>query len=221
MNDWPPPVTDRHEVHSPAPPSTHDDHIRLLLDEVAAGDHVSQRTLARRVGIALGLTNLLLKRLARRGLVRMVKVKPNRIAYFLTPAGFAAKARLSGAYFMRTTRFYAEARDRVRSSFLRLSSEWPGQDTMGKPVVFYGADEVAEIGFICLQETDLELAGVLDDTRETAFFGRPVLRPSDLPGLLGQLPAHTIVVPMSFEAPDDLTPRLRSAGVPPERIFWV
>ncbi|MDA1307332.1 MAG: hypothetical protein O2917_08735, partial [Acidobacteria bacterium] len=131
------------------------------------------------------------------------------------------KARLSGAYFMRTTRFYAEARDRVRASFLQLSSEWPGPDALGKPVVFYGADEVAEIGFICLQETDLELAGVLDDTRETAFFGRPVLRPSDLPRLLQNLPAHTMVVPMSFEAPLDLTPRLARAGVPPQRIFWL
>jgi hypothetical protein len=208
-------------VHSPTPESTHDDHIRLLLDEVAAGDHVSQRTLARRVGIALGLTNLLLKRLARRGLVRMVKVKPNRIAYFLTPAGFAAKARLSGAYFMRTTRFYAEARDRVRERFLRLSSEWPSPETPGKPVVFYGADEVAEIGFICLQETDLGLEAVVDETRETPFFGRPVRRPSELPGLLQDLQAETIVVPMSFEAPDDLAPRLARAGVPAQRIFWL
>ena len=162
-------VTDGHEVHILA---THDDYVRALLDEVAAGGHVSQRILARRVGIALGLTNLLLKRMVRKGLVRMVRIKPNRIAYFLTPAGFSAKARLSGAYFVRTTRFYAEARDRVRQSFLRLSSQWSQPDgQLAKPIVFFGTDEVAEIGYICLQVTDLRLVGVVDDTRETPFFG--------------------------------------------------
>jgi ribosomal protein S25 len=37
-----------------------------ILHEVAAGRGVSQRSLARDLGVALGLTNLLLRRLARK-----------------------------------------------------------------------------------------------------------------------------------------------------------
>jgi nucleoside-diphosphate-sugar epimerase len=35
-----------------------------------------------------------------------------------------------------------------------------------KKVVFAGADEVAEIAYLTLQETDIELAGVVDNEKE-------------------------------------------------------
>ncbi len=181
---------------------------------------MSQRSLSQRVGIALGLTNLLVRRLVRKGWVRMIRVNPNRVAYLLTPAGLAAKARLSCAYFVHSTRFYAEARDRVLRSLERLSAEWPGPDGTAKEVVFFGAGEVAEIGFICLHETDLRLVAVVDETRTKPFFGLPVCPPEQA-SALARVATPPIVLPMSFEPPDALEERLLRAGIPVDRVFWI
>jgi hypothetical protein len=43
-------------------------------------------------------------------------------------------------------------------------------------VLFAGADEVAEIAYLTLQETDLELAGILDEEMAgKKFFGRDIM----------------------------------------------
>ena len=43
----------------------------------------------RDMGIALGLINLLVRRLVRKGWVRIIRIKPNRVRYLLTPVGIA------------------------------------------------------------------------------------------------------------------------------------
>jgi DNA-binding MarR family transcriptional regulator len=52
-------------------------------------DPRSQRSLSRDMGIALGLTNLIIRRLVHKGWVRIIRIKPNRVRYLLTPAGIA------------------------------------------------------------------------------------------------------------------------------------
>ena len=42
-----------------------------LLSEIERGGDVTQRTLAKKIGLALGLTNLYLKRLARKGYIKI------------------------------------------------------------------------------------------------------------------------------------------------------
>jgi DNA-binding MarR family transcriptional regulator len=66
-----------------------------LLEAVEADSRVTQRGLATHLGIALGLTNIYLKRLVRKGYVKCVNVQSNRITYLLTPTGIAEKLRLT------------------------------------------------------------------------------------------------------------------------------
>lgn len=217
----PPPVTDGHEVPSDA---THEDYARRILSEVERGHGDSQRSLARRAGIALGLTNLVLKKLIRTGLVRIAKIKPNRVRYLITPAGLAEKARMSSAYFAYTTRFYTEARDRIRERFAVLASSWPAsiQDAPAKRVVFYGANEVAEIGYVCLQGTELTVVAVVDDVAGGRFLGMSV---KDISWL------HTperwsefeMLIVMAFSEAETARARRRLAAspFPADRVFWI
>ena len=64
-----------------------------ILAELARGDQITQRHLAARLGIALGLTNLYLKRLARKGFIKITSIPPRRARYLLTPKGIAQKTR--------------------------------------------------------------------------------------------------------------------------------
>ena len=66
-----------------------------LLEALEQESRITQRSLAIRLGIALGLTNLYLKRLIRKGYVKCVTVAPNRLVYSLTPRGMVRKGRLT------------------------------------------------------------------------------------------------------------------------------
>jgi DNA-binding Lrp family transcriptional regulator len=206
-------------VHPSAATATPDDLDRRILHEVEAGRGVSQRFLAKNVGVALGLTNLLLRRLARRGLIEIIKVRPNRVRYVITPAGVAEKARMTRAYLDYSLRFYAEARERLQHSFARLSAEWPATDGAEKSIVFYGAGEIAEIGYVCLQDSDLKLVGVADDERRRPFFGLPV-HPADHlgPDRLAGIPYGRVLV-MSLRDADLKRARLEERGCPADRIY--
>lgn len=194
---------------------------RQILDKLAKSGVVSQRSLSRELGIALGLTNLLIKRLTTRGWIRVVRIRPNVVRYVLTPAGFAQKGRLSRDFLLNSIRFYCEARDRIRQRFLMLSAEWRHDHAGKKRIVFYGAGEVAEIAYICLQETDLHLVGVVDERRRTLFFGLPISAVGSLTAShVSSTPFDRVVV-MSLDDSGSVRASLEALKIPPARVFWL
>jgi len=91
-----------------------------------------------------------------------------------------------------------------------------------KRIMFHGAGEVAEIGFVCLQETDLLLTGVIDDTRVTRFFGRPVY-PSSWLASRESLDEFDVLVVMAFGEAEvsRVSAHLAASNFPPARLFWI
>jgi hypothetical protein len=193
--------------------------MRGILLAIEADQQVSQRRLSSRLGIALGLTNLLLRRVIAKGWVKVVHVQRNRVGYLVTPAGLSAKARLTREYLDGTLKFYAEARERVRERFEELSADL-ARANQPKRIVFFGGGEIAEIGYVSLQETDLHLVGVIDAERTKAFFGLPIHPEDHLCGTaLDGHPFDRLVV-MSFAA-DGVRSRLTRRQVPSELVFWL
>lgn len=153
----------------PSPPGT--EHYRSLqiLDELSNNDSLTQRDLSGRLGIALGLVNSYIKNLITKGYITVKAIPSKRYAYYLTPKGFAEKTKLTYDLLHDYTRVYREARKNLKQLFHDL------QKNGMKRIVFAGSDEVAEIAYITLQETSLELAAVVDaeDTGKD-FFGMKV-----------------------------------------------
>lgn len=200
----------------------HEEHSLKILDAVESNHDVSQRSLANDLGIALGLTNLLVKRLVRKGWVQVSNIRPNRVSYLITPTGIAEKARLSREYFDSSLHFYRKTRSRIQDQFAALSRDWPTNAAVtDKRIVFYSAGEVAEIGFVCLPETDLHLVGVVDAAGTGRFFNFAVSPPSALDGLSlnGELFGRLVV--MSFGDPDALRAEIQALKVPAECVFWL
>ena len=204
--------------------SHHDVCTRRILVQLEACDSISQRALSRELGIALGLTNTLLRRMIRSGWVEVVRQAPNRVRYVITSAGVAHEAVMSRDYFQDAVRRYRETRDRIRQSLRALSVNWPADDaqvSQGKPIVFYGTGEVAEIAFVSLQEVDLRLVGVVDERCSGTFFGLPVhpverLTTTDLEGR----PFDRLIV-MAFDDARRVPPPLVARGFPIERVSWL
>ncbi len=144
------------------------EHYRSLqiLYELSNNDSLTQRDLSSRLGIALGLVNSYIKNLVSKGYLTVKTIPTKRYAYYLTPKGFAEKTKLTYDLLHDYTRVYREARKNLKQLFHDL------QKNGIKRIVFAGSDEVAEIAYITLQETSLELVAVVD-TADTGkdFFG--------------------------------------------------
>lgn len=202
------------------PHAEHTDPTFQLLSEIEARPDVSQRSMASSLGIALGLTNSLVRGLIRRGWVRATTIKPHRVRYLITPAGIAEKARLSQHAFRNSVVRYRVARQRVEDTFKRVSAEWPEPSRL-KPVVFYGTGEVAEIGYICLQETDLTLVAVIDDQSRGRFFGVPVCPAADLAAGLPKQATGARIIVMSLAQTDKIRADLAALPGSGDRTIWV
>ena len=94
-----------------------------ILGTIAQGGPLTQRSLAQKLGIALGLTNLYLKRLARKGFIKLSAVPPNRIKYYLTPKGFTEKARLTYQYLEYSLQLYRQTRSALREALDPLARQ--------------------------------------------------------------------------------------------------
>lgn len=192
-----------------------------ILEQVASGQAISQRSLARHSGIALGLAHLLIHRMAERGWVRMDRNGGNRVTYRITRAGLAERARRTRAHLQSGVRYYVEARERILGRFAELSSDPRFHGRSVKRVVFYGASEVAEIGYVCLRHTDLQLAGVIDRSEGAPFFDLVVKGRNTLePGRLDGVPFDVLVV-MSFGERKPVRRDLASIGFPESFVFWI
>lgn len=203
-----------------SPPSRRQLHTREILERLEADESVSQRSLSRDLGIALGLTNLLLRQMARKGWVRLRRLKANRVRYLITPSGVAEKARLSSDYLRESIRFYSDARNRLRTLFAPLTAEATGASAPLR-VVFWGAGEVAEIAFVCLQDSGVVLVGVIDDHRVgRRFFGHEVKPSQSVTGcdLAGEAFDRLIVFAVD---PSSADAHLERVGIDQERVLFV
>lgn len=185
-------------------------HLFRILDEVSKNGELTQRSLSLRLGVALGLTNLYVRRLAKKGLIKVVNLKPNRLRYELTPSGIAQKTSMAFQYIQESYLFYREARKSLTKTF-------DGMKAAGaRSVVLYGVGDLAEIALLSLQEAHLDVEGIVSAGKAgQALCGKPVLPPESITSLSCD---WIIVVD-----PDGATvvKRLRALGVDDAKVVRV
>ena len=93
-----------------APPVLTDEYRYKILRLLEADPQMSQRDLARELGVSLGKTNYCLRALMETGLIKANNFKNNRnkkaYMYFLTPRGIAEKARATANFLERKVAEY-------------------------------------------------------------------------------------------------------------------
>jgi len=146
------------------PMNTEDEITLGVLSSVQENHQVTQRGLAKDLGIALGLTNAYLKRCMRKGLIKVQQVPRNRYAYYLTPEGFSEKSRLTTRFLSTSFNFYRRARSQCEALFLQCESHgW-------KRVCLYGMSDLTEIAVLCATRFDIELVNIVDDASDGALY---------------------------------------------------
>lgn len=191
---------------------------RQILQAIASGRRLTQRSLSNDIGVALGLTNLLIRRLVAKGYVKVAGMGTRHIRYLMTPAGREALGRATRASLENTLNLYTETREQIRTSLSSVSERCEPDETGRKRVVFYGAGDVAEIAYVSLQSTDLTLVGVVDDRRTGRFFDVPICGPDQLSAeTLGDV-RYSHVVVTSVKHAEKIQARLDARAVPRSRV---
>jgi DNA-binding MarR family transcriptional regulator len=182
-----------------------------LLTAIAEGTPLTQRALAERLGVALGLANLCLKRLARKGYIKVVHFNDRpaarkRLRYLLTPKGLAEKSRLTYEHMVYSLHLYRRTRQTLRESLGSL------RERGMKRLALYGTGDAAELAYLTLKECGLEPVGIYAAAPASVFLGLPV-RP------LAECNTDEIdgLVVATFEPPEQHVRELARHGVPPAK----
>ncbi len=141
-----------------------------MLEAIHEESDVTQRRLARRLDVALGLANSYLKRCVRKGLVKIQQAPPNRYLYYLTPKGFAEKARLTGRYLSYSLEFYRRAGESCLRAFAHCRRRGYAR------VALRGVSDLGEIASIRAMDAGVEIVAVCDpESSRERFLGLPVV----------------------------------------------
>ena len=182
-----------------------------ILEEIENNHAPSQRDMARKLNISLGLVNSFIKRLARMGYFKVSTIPANRVKYILTPKGAVEKTRLTYEYIQLSFLFYKDARTKLRKLFKELVAQ------KVEKVVFCGVSDLAEIAYVSLQETSIQLVAVVDDGKKgERFLGATIKGATDLAPL-----SFDRVLLTSLSSGDDLVGEILAAGISRELIMKI
>ncbi len=146
------------------PVNTHDYYHLELLQHIETDQKVTNRMVAKKLGVSVKLAHDLLSRMVEKGLIHIQVIHSRRWDYFLTPKGIMEKARLTMEFFDFSMHFYQEARKRS-AQVCRDLAERKITD-----IGFLGAGDLAEITYLGVLEWHLTLRSVFDNQNINKLF---------------------------------------------------
>ena len=139
------------------------EYARDLLVEIERDPNVTQASLAKRLGVAVGTVNWHLRRLVAKGYVKVKRAERKKLRYIITPDGIALRARLTMTYIENSMQLYRRVRGHARELLQEIKSA--GYDR----VVILGQGDLADVCRLTCLEMDVLVS---DDPLD----GLPVLR---------------------------------------------
>ena len=110
-----------------------------ILEVLQDGDELSQRDIAKRTGMSLGMVNMLLNKCVKKGLVKIEHLNSRSVKYILTPKGLQEKTAKTIEYIKKSYRAIIKITDYIRS--LTVEQLEKGKDIW----VLGGQDEMFQL----------------------------------------------------------------------------
>jgi len=119
-----------------------------LIREVRNNKNLTQRKISQKTGISLATVNLILKRLTKKGYIKVRRLNRKNLQYFLTPEGFTELSKRSYHYLLRTInsvkKMKAEVQHLVLQEYLKGNTQF----------IILGDNELADIIELSLKNLD-------------------------------------------------------------------
>ena len=110
-----------------------------IIEEISQDKNLTQRKISHKLGLSLGMTNLILKRLVNKGYIKVKGLNRRKVQYILTAKGFAEKTKKSYRYFLKTIYSLQEMKKKIQHLVLM---EYQKDETH---FVILGDGELADI----------------------------------------------------------------------------
>jgi predicted transcriptional regulator len=172
------------------PKSKHLDTLLELKDDPS----LSQRSLAHKLNISLGLTNSILQNLIHRGLIKAQKMTGRKILYLITPKGMVQATNFIYDRVRETQHYYQYTKDLLTTHFTNLYNKGT------RKAVIYGTGQLAEITYLSLLDCPLKLHSILTNdpaTSKKKFLGYEVLTLSEFVQKISETPAPENLIILS------------------------
>jgi len=159
-------------------------HLDTLL-EIKQNPSLTQRSLAHRLNISLGLTNAILQNLIHRGWVKAKKMTGRKILYLITPQGIARATSLVYDRFRETQNYYQYTKEMLTSHLTNLYAKGK------RKAAIYGTSQLAEIAYLSLLDSPLQLHSIITDDpllSKKKFLGHEILTLHDFAQKISETP---------------------------------
>ena len=159
---------------------------RQILAEIDRNPSISQRQLSVNLGVSIGIVNWHMKRFVTKGLVKLQTAPVRRYLYYLTPAGFAEKARLTAEYLRVSFDIFRRGRLQYEALFgICAASHW-------EDVIYLGDSELVELADMAHSRTDgVQVRCILDPSSTRDRRGKIPVHAS-VPGALPEFPNRRV-----------------------------
>lgn len=181
-----------------------------IMDEISANSELTQRALSEKLGIALGLVNTYLRHLIKKGYIRVSQFPKSRYKYLITPEGISEKSRLVYKHLNYYNNFFKTVRNDTLALFKKMERQGI------KSIIFCGVDEVAEIAYLSLKETNISFLGFFDDSFTGKCLGFSIENIDNIENL-----TFDAIFLSSIKKKKELYFRLNSLGIQRNKIFYL
>ena len=146
-----------------------------LLEEIEQDPELSQRQLSRRMGVALGVGNLLLKNLAKKGYIKVTHLSWKRWIYVITPKGMTRKVNLTLSYIESFLGHYRRVKKILKENFKSLTLNKESK------VAIVGTGELAELAYLALLDIGVDEINMFGNENDKhIFLGMKVVSIQDI-----------------------------------------
>ena len=179
-----------------------------ILHEISISEHISQRYLSKELGMTAGLVNLYIRRLARKGHIKITGVNRRRLKYFLTPSGIAQKTRLTYEFATISYKYLKKATEDIRNKLGEMETK--NQTS----VVIFGTGELTDLCLLLVKDFNIRVVAIVDDNAASnSLHGYPVV-PREI---LSNLKFDKMIV-ADVDSHESLESLIEGTGIEEERI---
>lgn len=126
-------------------------HELQILEHIEADPEVTQANLAEQLGVAVGTVNFVVKRLVKKGYVRVTHLQRRRLKYIITPEGIAQRTQMALDSLQYSMRLYRETREQAKRLLTQVKQAGSRQ------VAIRGKGELADVVRLTCLEMEVEV----------------------------------------------------------------
>jgi DNA-binding MarR family transcriptional regulator len=142
----------------------------LVIKQISENPQLDQRTISQQTGLSLGLVNLIIKKLAKTGYIKIKMLNGKKIEYILTPKGLSEKIKKTYNYVLKTINYFSYTTEKIKQVVFEEYKK-------GKEEFYILADDeiykIIELCFKDLSITDVKykrISKIPKTTKSTAVY---------------------------------------------------